>query len=50
MIEKIRPQTMVSHIIPFASAADAYQLLNNTPDKTMQVVFDYNNQNVSKGD
>ncbi len=49
MIEKIRPHTLISHKIPFNSAMDAYQLLDKSPDQTIQVVFDYNNQNVTGG-
>lgn len=41
MIRKIRPESLISHRIPFSSAAEAYQLLYRTPDQALQIVFEY---------
>lgn len=41
MIERCRPEQFISHTLPFTEAADAYRLLDRSPDKTLQVVFDY---------
>jgi 2-desacetyl-2-hydroxyethyl bacteriochlorophyllide A dehydrogenase len=41
MIEKIRPELLISHRIPFNSAAEAYQLLHRTPDQALQIVLEY---------
>jgi 2-desacetyl-2-hydroxyethyl bacteriochlorophyllide A dehydrogenase len=41
MIDQIRPESLVSHRIPFDSAAKAYQLLEKTPEQALQVVFEY---------
>ena len=41
MIRKIRPESLVTHRIPFASAAEAYQLLDRSPDQALQVILEY---------
>ena len=41
MIRKIGPESLISHRISFNSAAEAYQLLQNSPDQALQVVFEY---------
>ncbi len=41
MIQKIRPESLISHRIPFSSAAEAYQLLLRTPEQSLQIIFEY---------
>ncbi len=41
MIEKSQPAQYISHCVPFAEAASAYRLLDETPQGATQVVFDY---------
>jgi 2-desacetyl-2-hydroxyethyl bacteriochlorophyllide A dehydrogenase len=37
----IDPRPLVSHRIPFEKAADAYELLDRSPEKVLQVLLDY---------
>lgn len=41
MICRVHPEQFISHRIPFTSAADAYQLLDQTPEDVLQAVFVY---------
>ncbi len=41
LIRKIQPGQLVTHRFPVEQAAQAYQLLTETPDETLQVVFTY---------
>lgn len=41
MIEKCSPQRLITHRLPLASAAKAYELLDESPHEALQVVFDY---------
>ncbi|HVP20485.1 MAG TPA: zinc-binding alcohol dehydrogenase [Anaerolineaceae bacterium] len=40
-ILKIRPQRWVTHRFPFADAPKAYHLLEEHPEETLQILFDY---------
>lgn len=44
MIARIHPEQFITHRIPFASAADAYRLLDQTPEDVLQAVFVYGDQ------
>jgi 2-desacetyl-2-hydroxyethyl bacteriochlorophyllide A dehydrogenase len=44
IIEKLRPESLVSHRIPFDSAAKAYQLLEQSPEQALQIVFEYRSE------
>lgn len=41
MICRTHPEQFITHRIPFTSAADAYQLLDQTPEDVLQAVFVY---------
>lgn len=41
MIRKCQPEQFISLCMPFASATDAYRLLDESPEQALQVVFDY---------
>ncbi len=41
MIERIRPGGLVTHRIPFESAAKAYELLDQRPGEALQVILAY---------
>jgi threonine dehydrogenase-like Zn-dependent dehydrogenase len=41
MIQKIKPACLITHIYPFRRAAEAYKLLDIHPEKTIQVLFQY---------
>ncbi|MEX2468758.1 MAG: zinc-binding dehydrogenase [Pseudohongiellaceae bacterium] len=41
MIKKCQPEQFISHCLPFAEAADAYRLLDTSPEQALQVIFDY---------
>ncbi|MBT7227097.1 MAG: zinc-binding dehydrogenase [Gammaproteobacteria bacterium] len=41
MIKKCRPSRLISHCMPFAEAAQAYQLLDGAAQDTTQIIFDY---------
>ena len=41
MMRKCRPAQFISHCLPFDSAAEAYRLLNDSPEAVLQVIFDY---------
>lgn len=41
MIEKIRPETFITHRIAFTNAASAYALLDQSPEQALQVVLDH---------
>lgn len=40
-LEKIRPTKWITHRFPVTRAADAFQLLDQHPELTIQVIFDY---------
>jgi 2-desacetyl-2-hydroxyethyl bacteriochlorophyllide A dehydrogenase len=39
---------LVSHVLPFDSAADAYRLIDEHPDEVMQVALDYSARNYAE--
>lgn len=41
MIEKIRPSRFITHRLPVERASQAYQLIDQKPEETLQVVFTY---------
>ncbi|MBI5082055.1 MAG: zinc-binding alcohol dehydrogenase [Chloroflexi bacterium] len=41
MLKQIRPSRFITHRFKLSDAAKAYQLLDQRPEETMQVVFDY---------
>jgi 2-desacetyl-2-hydroxyethyl bacteriochlorophyllide A dehydrogenase len=41
MIKKCQPAQFISHCMPFDQAAEAYQLLDDSPQDATQVIFDY---------
>ena len=41
MMRKCRPAQFISHCLPFDSAAEAYRLLDDSPEAVLQVIFDY---------
>jgi len=41
MISRTDPARLVSHCIPFAEAAEAYRLLDQQTEESMQVIFEY---------
>jgi len=42
MIGKGQPEQFISHRMPLSGAAEAYRLLDQTPEQALQLVFDYN--------
>ncbi len=40
-LERIKPDKWITHRIPFDNAAEAYTLLDENPQETVQVIFDY---------
>jgi threonine dehydrogenase-like Zn-dependent dehydrogenase len=38
---KLNLQPLISHVLPFRQAAEAFRLLDEEPGKTLQVVLDY---------
>jgi 2-desacetyl-2-hydroxyethyl bacteriochlorophyllide A dehydrogenase len=45
MIQKIKPARLVTHTYPFHQAAEAYDLLDTHPEKTIQVLLKYEEEN-----
>jgi len=41
MIGKGQPEQFISHRMPLSDAAEAYRLLDQTPEQALQLVFDY---------
>jgi len=41
MIRRLRPSRLVTHRLPFHQAAEAYRLLDQSPQETIQVVLEY---------
>tara|TARA_B110000858_G_scaffold198281_1_gene263721 strand:- start:25843 stop:26877 length:1035 start_codon:yes stop_codon:yes gene_type:complete len=41
MIKRCQPAAFISHSIPFAQASEAYRLLDESPQDTTQIIFDY---------
>ncbi len=41
LIESIKPQQLISHKVAYASAHEAYRLLDESPDKVVQVILTY---------
>ncbi len=42
-LERIQPEKWITHRFPLNEASKAYQLLDENPQKTIQVVFEYGN-------
>ena len=40
-LKRIQPQKWITHHFPIAEADKAFQLLDENPHETIQVVFDY---------
>ena len=40
-LERIQPQKWITHRFPLEDAEKAYQLLDENPQETIQVIFDY---------
>ena len=40
-LEDIKPCSLITHRIPFSKAGDAYKLLDEKPDQSIQVVLEY---------
>ena len=40
-LERIQPQKWITHRFPLEQAKEAYQLLDTSPEETIQVIFDY---------
>lgn len=40
-LEAVKPSRLITHKIPFSSAIEAYPLLDQAPDKCLQIVFEY---------
>lgn len=40
-LERIKPEKWITHRFPIEKAAEAYQLLDENPQGTLQVIFDY---------
>lgn len=43
-LERIKPEKWITHRFPIEEAAKAYQLLDENPQETIQVVFDFGTQ------
>lgn len=43
-IRKMQPANLITHKIPFQEAGRAFQLLDEKPEETLQVVLTYNNE------
>jgi len=43
MIRRLHPEQLISHSIAFDSAADAYRILDKSPEKALQIVLAYEN-------
>ncbi len=41
MIKRCQPEQFITHCLPFDSAKEAYELLDNSPQEALQVVFEY---------
>ena len=41
MIEKHQPASLITHRVPFTQAADAYQLIDQHPSETIQIILTY---------
>lgn len=41
MLKRVRPSRLISHRLPFEQAEDAYRLIDQTGEHTLQVVFTY---------
>ena len=42
--QAIHMRPVITHVIPFAQAAEAYRLLDETPDQVLQVVLDFSGE------
>ena len=40
-LQKLRPSSLITHRYPISQAAEAYRLLDQRPDETLQVLLDY---------
>jgi threonine dehydrogenase-like Zn-dependent dehydrogenase len=40
-LKRIQPQKWITHRFPITEAAQAYQLLDENPQETIQVLFEY---------
>jgi threonine dehydrogenase-like Zn-dependent dehydrogenase len=41
MLRRVRPSRWITQRFPIDAAAQAYQLIDQEPERTIQVVFDY---------
>jgi len=41
MLRRVRPERLVTHRLPLARAAEAYRLLDQQPEETIQILFTY---------
>jgi threonine dehydrogenase-like Zn-dependent dehydrogenase len=41
MLRRLRPSRLVSHRLPLAAAARAYELLDRQQEESMQVLFEH---------
>ncbi len=41
LIQRIKPSMLISHRFPIHRAPEAYELLDQSPSKSLQVIFDY---------
>lgn len=41
MLSRVTPSRFITHRFPFSQAADAYRLIDQHPDQTIQVIFTY---------
>ena len=44
-LERIQPQKWITHRFPIEGTKEAYRLLDKSPEKTIQVIFDYREAN-----
>jgi threonine dehydrogenase-like Zn-dependent dehydrogenase len=43
-LQRIRPEKWITHRFPLEKAAEAYHLLDENPQETIQVVFEYSHE------
>jgi threonine dehydrogenase-like Zn-dependent dehydrogenase len=41
LLERVAPAELISHRLPFEQAAEAYRLLDQAPERALQVVLTY---------
>jgi 2-desacetyl-2-hydroxyethyl bacteriochlorophyllide A dehydrogenase len=47
-IERIRPERLITHRIPFERVAEAYQLLDQQPQQTLQILLTYSSDTLTQ--